>query len=124
VYCIGEPRNDIVEATGKVMMARNPILLVVLLSLLGVARASTANEPWNAWETGDIDAVASMAQQLDDTPEREHLLFLCSFVRGQYESALERYAMIAPTYARYEELDGPVIDCYFFFPRWTIRATA
>jgi len=44
--------------------------------------------------------------------EARHLLFLTSFVSGNYEGALAHYAAIGKSYARLGKLDEPVLDAY------------
>lgn len=99
-----------------------PILLALLVGLPGI-RTCQANDPWRAWQSGDIETAAALAANIDNLSERSHLLFLCRFVKGQYESALEKYNGIDSSYSRYAELDGPVIDCYLHLSRYDQAAS-
>lgn len=72
---------------------------------------------WTAWRNGNVVEATTLAAELGDTAEHRHLLFLCSFVQGQYETALATHGDIPPSYDRYQELDRPVVDCYLHLGR-------
>jgi hypothetical protein len=79
---------------------------------------SAGPEPaWAAWERGEILEAESLAASIQDAQERNHLLFLCSFVRGDYEKALLRYAELTPSYPKTKELDRPVVDALLHLSR-------
>ena len=59
-----------------------------------------------------------LAGSLPLSPERQHLLFLCAFVEGQYEKALLSYAEIDPSYSRYSDLSSPVVEAYLHLSRY------
>lgn len=79
-------------------------------------------EAWKAWEDGDVPRASRLALRLTESETEatagHHLLFLCAFVTGNYEGALRHYRRIDATYARYAELDEPVVHAYLHLGRY------
>lgn len=81
-----------------------------------------SREVWTTWEEGDVERARQTAAFLLDgdgpTDDARHILFLTSFVMGEYEEALSHYGKIDPRYDRYSELDRPVLDAYLHLGRY------
>lgn len=118
--------------------------LMAMLAGFGIGNAAAEKalpEAWSAWENGDIARTRELAEQsLGNTTaadEARHLIFLTSFVSGDYEGALTHYNAIAPAYPRLTELAKTVLEAYLHvdriadalefarahgeFPAWTIQ---
>jgi len=78
-----------------------------------------AQKAWAAWRDGEVTEAEKLAIMLPGTSEIKHLLFLCCFVKGKYEAALEHYEKIRPSYDKFSNLDEPVIYAYFHLHRYT-----
>ena len=78
-----------------------------------------AQKAWAAWRDGEVTKAEKLAIMLPGTSDIKHLLFLCCFVKGQYEAALDQYEKIRPSYDKFSNLDEPVIYAYFHLHRYT-----
>ena len=78
---------------------------------LAAQEALTAERAWGAWKAGDIEKAEKLAGKLN-TADGWHLLVQCYSAKGQYKMALESYARIESSYARYKELDLTIVDAY------------
>jgi len=87
-----------------------------------VGRPTEAQNAWQAWKAGNIEEAHRYATSLLKLPQLEpdarHLLFLTSFVMGEYEKALGHYEKIGEDYERRGELDEPVLDAYLHLGRY------
>jgi len=84
----------------------------------GQEASFTIEHAWTAWRNGNVSDSQTLARSLPLSPERQHLLFLCAFVEGNYEKALLYYAEIDPSYSRYSELSRPVVEAYLHLSRY------
>lgn len=71
-------------------------------------------DAWAAWKSGDIRLAEERGRAcLDENnipDEARHLLFLTSFVAGDYQEALDLYGAIDSNYARLNSLNKPYIE--------------
>ncbi len=98
--------------------------LMTVLAGFGIGNAAAEKalpEAWSAWESGDIARTRELAEQSLGNPvavdEARHLLFLTSFVSGDYEVALSQYNAIAPAYPSLTELAETVLEAYLHLVR-------
>lgn len=98
---------------------------VILCGLIISADALAAGPPapaleaaWTAWEKGDVAEAETLASAAADGDARRHLLFLCAFVTGHHNEALEHYRLIRASYPRFTELGQPVVDAYLHLGRY------
>ena len=81
-----------------------------------VKESDLSDKAWQAWRDGEVDEAKSLAARMLSSgtyrDEAHHLLFLTSFVTGDYEGAISHYQDIELSYSRYQELDDPVLNAY------------
>ncbi|MFQ5808622.1 MAG: aspartyl protease family protein, partial [Armatimonadota bacterium] len=82
------------------------------------AAASALDAAWTAWGNGDVADAETVASAARDTDARRHVLFLCTFVTGRYDEALEHYRLIRASYPRFTELAQPVVEAYLHLGRY------
>ncbi|WP_171064746.1 retropepsin-like aspartic protease, partial [Actinomadura soli] len=75
-----------------------------------------ARRAWQAWSNGDVEACERLAETLSG-PSRDHLLFLCCYVRQSYEKALAHYDALASDDRTPGTLDEPVIAAWLHLGR-------
>lgn len=109
-------------------------ILVILALLVGFSSVRTTSkslqqnqatlkeEVWKAWEAGEINEAAELADKLIESKSEastgQHILFLKAFITGNYEEALEIYKKIDPTYSQYIELDKTVVNAFLHLKRY------
>ena len=91
--------------------------LMSTVATLGLVHGRSALAPaWTAWAAGEIPLAAELARDVlaagSAPDEANHLLFLTTFVAGDYRTSLAHYHAIGPSYRRLAELDEPVVDAY------------
>jgi hypothetical protein len=75
-----------------------------------------------SWADGDVELAESAALAAAPSPERDHLLFDCSFAKGEYEKAIDIHSRLDPAYARRNQLDEAAIDAYVHLGRFADAA--
>lgn len=104
--------------TTRILAVSLAFTLTLSNGLVSFAENEKHEVAWTAWKGGNVEEAAKLALDVKDKAERLDLLFRCALVSGNYEQALEHFAAIAPSYARYRDLLGPVIDCYLHLARY------
>ncbi|MBI3409467.1 MAG: retropepsin-like domain-containing protein [Planctomycetes bacterium] len=97
--------------------------LLVVLQALGSISASAQDaaallqDAWKSWKNGDVLEAEKMAQKSPTTSDTHALLFLCAFVKGEYEAALLHHAKIDASHAKRKELNEAVVQAYLHLGR-------
>ncbi|PCJ56869.1 MAG: hypothetical protein COA73_11460 [Candidatus Hydrogenedentota bacterium] len=109
-------------------MNRRVFTKVIAMFVAGISafgQTATAEkilkDSWEAWKNGDIPLTKLRAEEHlrnnHEVDEARHLLFLTSYVTGDYEGALAYYDAIDTSYGGLRELDEIVVEAYLHLLR-------
>jgi len=122
-----QPHNNAEFGGDKVMRLIVFVISAVVLLVVpchgGQAEGQDTNtaleEAWAAWKNGDLPKAEKLAKALTEAAEGQHLLFLCAFVKGDYEEALAQHAILDASYPRYAEFDKTAAEAYLHLSRYS-----
>ena len=87
-----------------------------LLAGCGPSLRTMLPDAWKAWERGEIAEARALAVAQLSVPRKadsaRHMLFLCDFVQGRYQKALQWHSEIAPSYPLLTQLDALVVEAH------------
>ena len=83
---------------------------------------SMKDEAWENWQKGEIEHAMKLGERLLESEEvnneGRHLLCIGSYVKGDYEGALDHRKKIDTAYERWSELNDTVLDAYRHLGRY------